>query len=1143
MPHLRRLFGRWLRLRRLVRWRWRERQASVPAIEATEGPLRSALYSVEQMEVYGRALARQHRVRMRPGPERLLDRLQANERVLEDANTLLSSVVREQRPVTPAGEWLLDNYYLIEEQIQTARRHLPRGYSRQLPSLVSGPSAGLPRVYELSMQAIAHGDGRIDADTLGRFIASYQSLAPLSLGELWAVPIMLRLALLENLRRMAARVMRDGTDRRLASQWADNLNQAASETPTDVVLVVADMARSAPPLTGAFIAELTRSLHGRGGAWAMPVAWLEQWAAAAGQRIDELVAAEGQQQAADQVSIGNSIGSLRFLSTMDWRTFVEEMSVVEQRLREDPMAVYAQMDFATRDAYRHVVEKIARGSRMAEERVATIALDLARAATPPEGPRTHVGYWLVGEGLSTTVEAVAEAAPRHRKARRLAHRVPLALYLLPIALLAVLATAGLLATGNGSVPHWLAGLLALLVFSELGIVLVNWTATVLVAPRPLPKLDFSEGIPAACATVVAVPSMLSSIDGIDVLVEALEVRFLANRDPQLRFVLLTDFLDAAEATAPTDDTLLAHATARIEELNRRYAPERGDRFYLLHRPRQWNPGEGVWMGHERKRGKLAALNALLRLGDASAFMRIVGDAAALIGVRYVIMLDSDTQLPRDAARAFVATLAHPLNRPRFDPALQRVVEGYGILQPSVGTSLGRRRTSRFARMFGSEPGIDPYTRMVSDVYQDLFDEGSFVGKGIYDVDAFEHALEGRLPENRILSHDLLEGCYARAGLVSDVRLYEDYPERYAADAKRRARWIRGDWQLLPWLMPWTPRPGPGWERNRLSLLSRGKLLDNLRRSLVPIAALALLVAGWLHASNPVAWTAWVLALWYAPPLIGMLRDALSVPDDTPLEAHYIKVGRGTLQSLLRASTQVACLPFEALLASDAVLRTLWRMAVTRRHLLQWNPSSEVERRLGSDRSAEWRVMAPASVLALVLVAVVASVRPQALPLALPLLLAWAFAPALMAWLGRPPVASVAELSVTQRAFLGRLARRTWSFFQAWVREQDHWLPPDNIQEHPSLVVARRTSPTNIGLSLLANLSAWDFGYLQLGAVAERTALTFDTLDQLPRHRGHFLNWYDTETLAPLPPRYVSTVDSGNLAGHLLTLRQGLLALV
>ncbi|HEY0332419.1 MAG TPA: glucoamylase family protein [Stenotrophomonas sp.] len=1147
MPQFHRLFGRWLRLRRRVRRRWRESQATAPVVvDPTDNPLRAPLLSTEQMENYGRALARQHRVRMRPASERLLERLQANERVLEDANVLLNTLVREQRPVTPAGEWLLDNYYLVEEQIQTARRHLPRGYSRQLPSLLKGPSAGLPRVYELSMQAIAHGDGRIDAETLGRFIAAYQSMVPLNLGELWAVPIMLRLGLLENLRRMAARVMRDGADRRLAVAWADSLNRAAAETPTDVVLVVADMARSKPPLTGAFIAELTRSLQGRGGAWAMPIAWLEQWTAAAGQRVDELVGAEGQQQAADQVSIGNSIGSLRFLATMDWRSFVEQMSVVEQRLREDPAGVYAGMDFGTRDAYRHVVEKIARGSRVPEERVAATALELARSVDPSAAPLSHVGYWLVGEGVQRTVDAVAAASPRKRKARRLPRRVPLSLYLLPITVIAAVATWGLLASGSGAMPSWLLallGLLGLLVFSELGIVLVNWTATLLVAPRLLPRLDFSEGIAPDCATVVAVPSMLSSTSGIDVLVEALEVRFLANRDPQLRFVLLTDFLDAPAEAMPEDDALLAHAVAQIDQLNHRYAPELGDRFCLLHRPRQWNRNEGVWMGHERKRGKLAALNVLLRIGDASAFMRVAGDASALVGARYVITLDSDTHLPRDAARAFVATLAHPLNQPRFDATRQRVVQGYGILQPSVGTSLGRRRTSRFARLFGSEPGIDPYTRTVSDVYQDLFDEGSFVGKGIYDVEAFEHALEGRLPENRILSHDLLEGCYARAGLVSDVRLYEDYPERYAADAKRRARWIRGDWQLLPWLLPWTPRQGTGWERNRLSGLSRGKLLDNLRRSLVPVAALVLLVAGWCYAQQPWAWTAWVLALWFAPPLLSMLRDALAVPDDTPLEAHYIQVGRNTVQSLARAATHVACLPYEALMAADAITRTLWRLAITHRHLLQWNPSSEVERRLGADRGAEWRVMAPASLLSIAVAVGLLFLRPQVLPLAAPLLLAWALAPALMAWLGRPPARGVAELSVPQRAFLGRLARRTWSFFQAWVREQDHWLPPDNIQEHPALVVARRTSPTNIGLSLLGNLSAWDFGYLQEGAVAERTTRVFDTLDKLQRHRGHFLNWYDTETLAPLHPRYVSTVDSGNLAGHLLTLRQGLLALV
>lgn len=1149
MPHFRRLFGRWLRLRRRVRQRWRERQVAHPVLAPTDAPLREALFSVEQMEEQGRTLARQHRVRLRPAPERLLERLQDNERVLDDANTLLNGLVREQLRVSPAGEWLLDNYYLIQEQTQTARRHLPRGYSRQLPTLTRGPSAGLPRVYELSMRAIAHGDGRIDAETLGRFIAAYQSVSPLSLGELWAVPIMLRLALLENLRRMAARVMRDGQDRRLAASWAENLNRVAAEAPTDVVLVLADMARSEPPLTGAFVAELTRSLHGRGGALSMPVAWLDQWAAAAGQRIDELVGSEGQQQAADQVSIGNSIASLRFLATMDWRTFVEDMSAVEHRLRQDPVQVYARMDFGTRDAYRHIVEKIARGSRMREEAVADIVLGLASAAQAAPGAdarRAHVGYWLVGEGMASTVDAVAAASPRQRRARHLPHRVPLPVYLLPIALLAAIATWGLLANGprDAGIGAMVAlGLLALLEFSELGVALVNWTATLQVPPRPLPRLDFSQGIPADCATVVAVPSMLSSTGAIDTLVEALEVRFLANRDPQLRFVLLTDFLDAPAQSMPGDETLLAHAAARIEHLNLRYAPVQADRFYLLHRPRQWNPSEGVWMGHERKRGKLAALNALLLQGDGASFPRTEGDTAALVGARYVITLDADTRLPRDAAREFVATLAHPLNQPRLDPVRRCVVEGYGILQPSVGTSLGGRRISRFAKLFGTEPGIDPYTRMVSDVYQDLFDEGSFVGKGIYDVAAFEHALAGRMPDNRILSHDLLEGCYARAGLVSDVRLYEDHPERYAADAKRRSRWIRGDWQLLPWLLPWVPRHAGGWERNPLNGLSRGKLLDNLRRSAVPVAAIVLLLAGWAWAERPLAWTAWVLALWFAPPLIAALRDVLAVPEDTPVEAHLVQVGRNTLQSITRAAVNVACLPYEALIALDAISRTLWRMFVSHRHLLQWNPSSEVERRLGGHRNAEWQTMWPASVLALVIGLALWLQRPAVLPWAMPLLLAWVLAPGLMAWLGKPPAGGATELSVSQRAFLGRLSRRTWSFFQAWVREEDHWLPPDNIQEHPALVVARRTSPTNIGLSLLANLSAWDFGYLQAEAVAERTRRVFDTLAQLPRHRGHFLNWYDTETLQPLPPRYVSSVDSGNLAGHLLTLRQGLLALV
>ncbi|WP_254776633.1 glycoside hydrolase family 94 protein [Lysobacter sp. cf310] len=1141
------MFSRWLRLRRRL-WRWR-RSATQSTLQV-EGPLRSQLFNAEQMELHGKALARQHHVRARAGPERLLDRLQENEGLLDDAYTLLTRMVQDDMRITPAGEWLLDNYYLIEEQIHTARRHLPKGYSRQLPSLSQGASSGLPRVYDLSLEAIAHGDGRIDAETIGRFVAAYQTITPLKLGELWAIPIMLRLALIDNLRRMAVRVMRDGADHRLASEWADLLNETAAESPKDVVLVVADMARSQPPLSGAFVSELTRGLQGRGTVFSMPITWLEQWVVDGGHSIEELVHLESQQQAADQVSISNSIGSLRFLANMDWREFVESMSAVERRLREDPAGTYALMDFSTRDSYRHVVEKMARLSGASEPDVADLVLELARAgayATNADGGRAHVGYYLVDDGVAQTRARVTASAPGLRPIRLRPARIPLWAYLTPIAAIAGSFAWALLSVPSNmpqdGAPFWLLLALAVVAFSELGIALVNWAATLLVAPRPLPRMDFSKGIPPEARTLVVVPSMLGSLEGVDSLVEGLEVRFLANRDRHLHFALLTDFLDADSQTLPADAALLARAAQQIGLLNTRYAPESGDLFFLFHRARLWNPREGCWMGHERKRGKLAALNRLLRGRSQDEFLQVTGETEVLAQVRYVITLDSDTRLPRDAAREFVGTLAHPLNRARYDRRLGRVVRGYGILQPSVGTSQSGRRSTRYARMFGSEPGIDPYTRTVSDVYQDLFGEGSFVGKGIYDVDAFEAALADRFPDNRILSHDLLEGCYARAGLVSDVRLFEDYPSRYAADVKRRYRWIRGDWQLLPWLLPWVPRAHGGYERNPLSWLSRGKLLDNLRRSLVPAAATALLMLGWLYAAHPLAWTAWLLCLWLLPVLVPAALDAFAVPVDMPLEAHLLRVGKSTLRQLLRSAVTLACLPYEALLNLGAIARTLWRLAISRRHLLQWNPSSEVERSLGSGMSAELRGMGAAPLFAVAAATLLAIVQPLSLWVALPWLALWLLSPALMAWLGHPPAQRDADLSAGQLAFLGRLARRTWGFFETYVRAQDHWLPPDNVQEHPALVVARRTSPTNIGLSLLANLSAYDFGYLQAGGVLERTRRVFDTLETLPRHRGHFYNWYDTETLQPLPPRYISTVDSGNLAGHLLTLRQGLLALI
>ncbi|MDP2834608.1 MAG: glucoamylase family protein, partial [Pseudomonadota bacterium] len=1119
-----------------------------------EAPLRAKLFSSDQMAQHGVRLASAHRLAPGRVSEQLLSRLDANEGVLIETCERLKAVVAAKHRITPAGEWLLDNLYLVEEQIRTARRHLPKGYSRELPSLAEGASRGLPRVYDIALETIAHGDGRVDPDSLSRFVTAYQSITPLRLGELWAIPIMLRLALIENLRRVALRIAGGRLDRDLAVDWTDKLTEIARQDPKNLILVIADMARSQPPMTPPFVSELARRLQGQGPTLALPLTWIEQQLAESGLSIEQLVRAGNQQQAADQVSISNSIGSLRLLGTMDWREFVESMSVVERTLRTDPGATYAGMDFASRDRYRHVVEKIAKASGLSglsEEAVASRAIELAQAGAARIGQadRTaHVGYYLIDRGLPELENATRARPPLAARLRRRASRSPLLLYLGAVTLLTLLLAAGFLAEARGSLAVWALaplGLLALLASGQLAVALVNWLFTLLASPHPLPRMDFSTGIPPQSRALVVVPTLLTSPRNIERLVEALEVRFLANRDANLHFALLTDFCDAAEETLANDEPLLRLARERIEALNAQYAPggNHDDVFFLLHRPRRWNPHDRIWMGYERKRGKLADLNALLQENDSAGFSLLVGAVARLADVKYVITLDTDTQLPRDAARQFVATMAHPLNRPVYDAVLGRVVAGYGILQPRVSVSLPGTSQSRYARLNGGEPGIDPYTRAVSDVYQDAFQEGSFIGKGIYDVAAFEQALKGRFRENRILSHDLLEGCYVRAGLLSDVQLYEEYPARYGADVNRRYRWIRGDWQLVGWLLPWLRGPDGRRGGNPLSLLARWKLFDNLRRSLVPAALTLLLVLGWTVFSAAAFWTLAVLGVLLIPPLLATLLDVLRKPDDMRPGQHFAASANAAGQRSVRAAFALVTLPHEAFYSLDAALRTLWRLLVTHKRLLEWNPSGDQELLSRGDLVASFRTMGFAPVLGAGTTLWLAAFAPAVLPVAGPILILWLAAPAIAWWISLPLARREVRLSAEQTRFLGRIARRTWAFFDTFVGPEDHWLPPDNYQEYRTGALAHRTSPTNMGLALLANLSAHDFGYIPAGQLVERTGNTLETMAGMERHRGHFYNWYDTQTLQPLHPAYISSVDSGNLAGHLLTLRPGLIALL
>ncbi|CAA6604718.1 putative glycosyltransferase 36 [Rhodospirillaceae bacterium LM-1] len=1129
-----------------------------------EPPLRAELLSADQMEQHGKILAASHRLVSGRTSDQLLSRLAGNESTLIGICNMLTEVAPKNVQVSPAGEWLLDNFYLIEEQIRTAKRHLPKGYSLELPCLASGPSAGRPRVYDVALETIAHGDGRVDTESLSRFVTAYQTVTVLKLGELWAIPIMLRLAIIENLRRVSVRIAAGWVDRNLAAYWADKMTETAETDPKSLILVIADMARSNPPMASAFVAELARRLQGRGPSLALPLTWIEQRLSELGLTIEQLVQIENQQQAINQVSISNSIGSLRVLGAVDWREFVENISVVEQALRQDPYGVYSEMDFATRDLYRHAVERIAKRGKLSEVEVALKAVKLARerrltrAGSGASDHTSHVGFYLIGKGSLELEQAAKVGFTGTEAVRKLADRFPLFLYLGGVLTISGIITASFLVqvqTG-GLGALWLLplGALVLLACSQAGVALTNWLATLLVTPHPLPRMDFSRGIPPAWRTLVVIPTMITSEERVEGLIEALEVRFLANRDNNLHFALLTDFQDAPQETLLQDDPLVQLAQSRIEELNEKYAKTVGGTkatsFFLFHRPRRWNPREGIWMGYERKRGKLADLNALLRGADPMmSFSLIVGDVLALSGVKYVITLDTDTELPRDAAHQFVGTMAHPLNRPYYDEEKQRITEGYGILQPRVVASLPSASRSRYARLYAGEPGIDPYTHAVSDVYQDLFGEGSFIGKGIYDVDAFEQALSGRFPENRVLSHDLLEGCYARSGLLSDVHMYEDYPARYNADVCRRHRWIRGDWQLSGWLLSRVPgnsdKSSSSRHDNPLSLLSQWKLIDNLRRSLIPTCLTLILLLGWTILSSAMLWTMLALGVLLLPLLSSLLLELFRKPDELLLRQHLADVSLSASRHVQQIALELACLPYETFYTLDAIFRTSWRMLVTHKGLLEWNPSSEDSHEQGlrdqTTLAANFRTMWFAPGISAALAVYLAAMTPDVLIMAGPVLFMWFASPIVMWWISLPLSLRKASVTAEQTIFLRSVARRTWAFFDKFVGPGDHWLPPDNIQEYRIAAVAHRTSPTNMGLALLANLSAYDFGYIGSGQLVRRTAMTLNTMENMERHRGHFYNWYDTETLLPLPPLYISTVDSGNLGGHLLTLRSGLLA--
>ena len=1101
-----------------------------------ERVLRDDLFSIERLEQHAASLAVAQATT--PTPIRrppLSVRLSANEVALLDAYRTIARAVDDDQPMTPAAEWLLDNYHLVEAQIREVREDLPPGFYRQLPKLAGGPFAGYPRVLGIAWAFVAHTDSHLEPDTLIRFVRAYQKVQPLSIGELWAIAITLRIVLVENLRRAAHRILSARAARQDADDMADRL-LGVNGKPADPGALLHHYGDH-PTLNMSFVVQLVQRLRDQDPIVTPSLVWLAERLAVQGSTVDAAVREEHQRQGAANVTVRNIITSMRLISDLEWSDFFESVSLVDELLRAG--SDFAQMDFATRNLYRTGIEELARGSKHTELEIARAALAAAHSGSARQ---RDPGYYLVASGRRAFESAVAYRAPLGLRPGRWMMRHGAGPYLGAIFLIAALLVAlPLLSAGSQEFSGWtlaLLGFLGLLPALDTAVALVNGAVTRGFGAAILPGLALRQGVPPQLRTLLAVPVLLTTPEAVEEEVERLEIHYLASPEGEIHFALLSDWTDAPTEQTDGDQALVDTAVRGIARLNQKYGSvTTAPRFMLLHRRRVWSVTQQKWMGWERKRGKLHELNRLLRGATDTTFLGVGGDAAVIpAAVRYVITLDADTRLPRDTARRLIGKLAHPLNQPRFDAESGRVVEGYAVLQPRVTPALPMdREGSLFQRIVSCSPGIDPYAAAMSDVYQDLFGEGSYAGKGIYDIDAFESALAGRAAEGTLLSHDLFEGLFARAGLVSDIEVIEDFPARYDVAAARQHRWARGDWQLLPWLLGRRHAARGDRQASTLPLISIWKMLDNLRRTLsAPASLVALLVAWTLPLEPALLWTAFITATIALPILLPAVAGLIPGRAGVTPRSHLRALGMDFRMAAGQLLLQITFLPHQAWLMADAITRTLYRLFISHRNLLEWVTAAQASRSARPRLAAAYRRMSGGTALTcLAMVAVFLSGNAAGW-IAVPFAILWLAAPALAPWISRsPPVPSHLVIPEADEWYLRLVARRTWRFFETFVTADDHMLPPDNFQEDPVPVLAHRTSPTNMGLYLLSAVSARDFGWIGTVEALERLEDTLETMSRLQQNHGHFYNWYDTRDLRPLEPRYVSSVDSGNLAAHLI----------
>ncbi len=1115
--------------------------------------LRDALLTVEELETHAKRTALEHDV----GKSRNLlsfpiQRLNDNYSYITTVYKSLNEDIQQQRSVSPAAEWLLDNFYIIEEQVKNLRLGFNMEDYRRLPILKSGLMKGNTRVYAIATELVSHSDGQIEEEMLLKYLKAYQSHNILFNREILMIPTMMRLALIENVRMIAQRIKSTRSQWQLADDIVDEFWMGDKERSDVMIQQLKNKHDILQDDNPSFIEHLFYRLRRSGKSYFHVLKFIDENLDKYDTTTEKIAQKEHNIQALSTVAIGNSILSLKYIATHNWTNVFDEASFVENILKQDPLNIYASMDEKSRNHYRIQVEKLAKIYGVSELHIAREAVQLAQngLTLPDDDPlkprKCHVGYYLIAQGITQLEQRQKGKVRQQTKILRILNTRPGTFYILFNGVLTLLLiTIALLYANMYTKSYWIPMMLLTMFAvaipaSEIAISIVNWIVVKIQKPAVFVRLDLLDGIPVDMKTIVVIPAILSDEKRVAQLIATMENHYIANSEENLYFALIGAFKDFGEADADDDLKILKATFDGITALNKTYASNSKEIFYFYHRVRKYNPTDGNWTGWERKRGALMEFNDILLGNTDTSFTFYSNITLPAKDIRYVITLDADTVLPMGMAKNMIATMAHPLNVPIIDSNRGIVSEGYGLMQPRVSFDVDSSNRSVFARVYTGQEGIDPYASAISDVYQDLFGEGIFTGKGIYDLHTFQAVLKDAIPVNAVLSHDLLEGSYVRAALVNDLELVDSYPSKYNAYIARMYRWIRGDWQLLPWLGRKPYNRNNEKTKNALSSLSKWKIIDNLRRSLVSSAIMVLLFLGFSILPGVSLFYVLFAGLTLSIPLLLALIDRIKTGTilQLPMRRH-IAGFFGLKASVSQIVLRFIFLAYQSHIALSAICVTLTRVLVTKKNMLEWVTSADAEKNQDNSLKSYLRSIFPSTLYGVALALLAFRFKPESLPLSLAILLVWTFAPFMAYWISRDNIIETPRLTETDSLELRKTARRTWRYFEEFANIKNNGLAPDNYQEDPPRGIAYRTSPTDIGFGLLANVTARDFGYITTEQLFEHVNFTVKTLERMDKWQGHLYNWYDTRTLKPLEPLYVSTVDNGNYVAYLMTLIQGL----